>query len=116
MSAVCVPHLIAFHLLVVTFQAACSASGHCPCLDLVCWAVNPIAVRVCPWLRPQPSVLVGDEPSIMACRQAAKLLHVEVQQPGQVSTAAKPVPRAHSSVAALLSWQHAQLLAALPKR
>ena len=49
-------------------------------------------------------------------RQAAKLLHVEVQQPGLASSAAKPVPQAHPSVAALLSWQHAQLLAALPKR
>ena len=49
-------------------------------------------------------------------RQAAKLLHVEVRQPGLASSAAKPNPRAHPSVAALLSWQHAQLLAALPKR
>ncbi len=51
-----------------------------------------------------------------AYRQAAKLLHVEVQ-PGQVSSsAAKPVPRVHPSVAARLSWEYAQLLAALPKR
>ena len=54
--------------------------------------------------------------SMCASRQAAKMLHVEPQQ-GQVSSStAQPVPRAHPSVAALLSWQHAQLLAALPKR
>jgi len=61
-------------------------------------------------------VQAGLKPWISVRRQAAKLLHVEVQQPGLASSAAKPIPRAHPSVAALLSWQHAQLLAALPKR
>lgn len=48
-------------------------------------------------------------------KEASKLLNVHVGPPGQAKPSSQG-PKAHASIVALLCWQNAQLLTALPKR